>query len=250
MRRAGAATARREPFRATGAPLWNPKTPGNLTGWLNDASWSGSPIATATNLGSAGGSWTAAGAAQPTTTTINGKTCALFDGANNVMTGGPSPNALGVTGGNYTVIACVRPDALSGTPANGYAGTSLIQDATTGDMYPIEFSATGVYAGHFTSLSADKFTSTITLTATTLYVIQVWYDGSNISITANGSTVTVAPLAAMASSANATTVGANYTGTPKLQGAVGEMMIWSADIGASNRAAAVNYLKGRFASAV
>lgn len=251
IRRGGVGANRREGVRVANATLWNPKAPGGLTGWISDASFSGSPVATVTNLGSAGGSWTAAGAAQPTTTAIGARTALLFDGTNNIMTGGPSPNALGVTGGNYTVIAALRPDALAGVPAFGYAGASIIQDATSGDMYPIEFRATGVYAGHFTAGSLDKFTATIGVSTSTVYIVQVWYDGTNINLTANGSTQTVATgPSPMAGSANATTIGANYTGTPKFQGAIGELLIYSSDIGAGARSSAVGYLKSRFPTAV
>lgn len=204
-----------------GGGAWFPQKLGaNLTLWTNDTSLTGSPISAIANIGTAGGSFTGVGGSRPTRTTINGLPAPLFDGVNNALTGGPAQNAI-MSAGPYSMVAAFKPVALTATATtSGWNEPNVLQDAAAGNIYPIAVVTTGIRSGHFSSI--DNQTAAINPTMNVLYVIVVTYDGTNISLTLNGTTQTVAA-AAPAVGATALILGQSQSGL-KVNFALPEMM--------------------------
>jgi hypothetical protein len=215
----------------------------------------GSPVDTWTNegnkiLGGSPGSFTAAGAAKPTLTTVDGLSVPLFNGSTSRMANGPvADTAIRTT--EYTFFAVFRADALTGSQANGYDRAGLISEITNGNVYPFCFTTAGISGGHFSG-GADKKVTPISITPGTVYVAIAWYDGTTFSLACNGATHTVAA-GSVGNVSAAFQIGADYASAAFFTGAICELGGFSHNIArvrSANLTDLDTWLRSVFPSAV
>lgn len=124
-----------------------------------------------------GGNATQSGTARPTKTTLGGKVCASFDGTNDELVLGTNP----LTNTSFTIFAllyrastmdkfCVFGNSISNLPIG---------------IYP--YQSSGVFFG-----SSSKYASGADLTTGWNYYVGTW-DGTNLVIRRNGSSVALTP---------------------------------------------------------
>lgn len=124
-----------------------------------------------------GGNATQSGTARPTKTTLGGKVCASFDGINDELVLGTNP----LTNTSFTIFAllyrastmdkfCVFGNSISNLPIG---------------IYP--YQSSGVFLG-----SSSQYASGADLTTGWNYYVGTW-DGTNLVIRRNGSSVALTP---------------------------------------------------------
>lgn len=262
---AGTITSPYTPVRADVYPTLTVKAvgPGGTSAASNTLTWavpagrttqfaaagiSGSPIDSWANAGSAGGSVSATLTTRPAQATINGLTCADFDGSNDVMTGGPAlSNIIKSDGSRYTVCAVMRPDALTGASTSGFNMRAMVADATNGVFYPILTDTSGILGGHFQV--TDHKTAEIAVSAGTVYYVEVSYDGTNIVMRCNGTSQSVAA-GSIATLTGLLKLGANYASAVFIDATLAEMWIFNVKLSSGDLADCQAYLLNRFPSAV
>lgn len=208
--------------------------------WINEASLVGSPIDSMTNLGSAGGAFSASTTARATVATINGKSAAVFDGVNNTEGSGPGELTVVTSTAAYSFVFALKVNSLSATAAtSGWLEPNLLQDTATGSLYPVAITNVGVRSGHYDG--ADKQTTETAVTLGTLYAMAVTFDGSTITQYLNGGSKTVAAGSVSHATANALRLGASQGGL-KVSVTLAEAIGVSRSMTAAEVAVARSYL--------
>jgi len=137
MRRPGTGAARRSGFRGIGGgPLWTPAALGSkLTLWLRPEGIVGSaPITAWTNIGSAGGSFTAVGSPVPGAT-LNGLASVEFNGTTNRFTGAPLSSYFSASQWHAFAVCNLDVVDSNGAPGVGYTNDPIIADRTGGYIW-------------------------------------------------------------------------------------------------------------------
>lgn len=230
--------------RTTTAPAGSP------TLWLKDSGITGSPISAWANSGSAGGSLTGVGTAQPTIVANNGHNGAAFDGSDDVLTGGPSQFTV-ITGSAYSAWVAFKALTLSGPTAAYYLEPALFTDGdgtSGGNFAPFTLDASGLYGGHWNG-GAQAMPTTIGISTGVLYLAQVVFDGVNIIWKCNGANRGRAT-GAVATVTTPMRLGTNYSGLALANAEIYEVLIYNTALGSTDIATNVAYLQGRFPSAV
>jgi len=231
---------------ALGGSGWSPTQLGAaLTLWIKETSLVGSPIDSMTNLGSAGGAFSATLTARATIATINGLSAAVFDGTNTIEGGGPGELNVVTNTSAYSFVAAIKFNALTATAAtSGWLEPNVLQDTATGSLYPWAVTNVGVRSGHYDG-TLDRQTTETAVTLGTLYSTAVVYDGTNITqYLAGGSKQAAAPAISHAI-ANALRLGASQ-GNLKVNATLAELIGVNRALSAAEVAQARNYLVAKW----
>ena len=225
--------------------------------WLKDTGISATAgnIDSWANSGTAGGSFTAAGAGRPTTGTQDSRTIAVFGG---------SPQKMGSTkllsdiasATNYTVQGVVIISTLGpAATLNGYDEPALITDVGGGVFWPFISQSDGIRAGHFKA--ASQFAGAVVgVSLATAYIFETTYLNTGVNLGTitfriNGVTRTSVVATDMSSTlSNPLRIGANYDTTKYLQGSICELFVNPTTLSAGALADRRAYLAYRFPTAV
>jgi len=228
-----------------GGSAWSPSKLGaNLTLWIKETSLVGSPIDSMTNLGTAGGAFSATLTARATVATVNGLSAAVFDGTNTTEGSGPGELNVVTSTSAYSFVLALKVNGLSATAAtSGWLEPNLLQDTATGSLYPVAITTVGVRSGHFDGV--DKQTTETAVTLGTLYAMAVTYDGTNVTQYLNGGSKTVAAGAVSHATANALRLGASQ-GNLKVNVTLAELIGVNRFLTAAEVATARQYLVNKW----
>jgi hypothetical protein len=221
-----------------GYTLWTPPSAITLAG---------SNVASITNVGGAGGAFSAAGSARPGIVTIDGKVVPLLDGVDDVLSGGPPAIDVIDPGGlAWSIWWVVRADALIGAVGPIYDGAQMLSDVG-GNFSPLVFDANGVRTG-FNSVA----TAPIPISTGVVYIARATYDGSKISLLMNGISESFSTSASVSGLgfALAQRMGENYNGAAFFTGAICETIAYNFVLSGPQIALVEAYLRNQYPSAI
>lgn len=226
--------------------------PGSPTIWLRpeDISATGSNIDSIANHGSFGGSFVATLGARPTTTTIDGKTCAVFDGSASLMTSTIQvSDALAGQALRYTVCAVIKTGAslVGADGATIDTLPALITDTGVGNFEPIVTQVGGFEGGHYASASSVPLGAAV---ASTIYLVTHLYEttGKTLWSSLFGGAASKAAAADVGALGGFLRLGQNYSGSAKLAATHCELIIYPTALNASDRAKLDSYMRSRWPS--
>jgi hypothetical protein len=224
-----------DPTTITGCTEWVSGDQASLSSLANN-----DPVTTWLDRVTGTRNWSASGTVRPLFKTggPNGKSYLAWDTDDEFNFSNGVSTILSGTG--YTMFIVCRPQrngvnddpqwcpVLLG-PQNGYVGVSL-RNVGAGNKFVLY-----QYNSGYASVS-----STTTYVTNTWYIVECWYDGTNINIKVNNDTAVSTAKASPASLANTPPIGGN------LQTDIAERQTWNVDIGSSNRTTMRNSLASKY----
>lgn len=233
-----------------GAAAYSPASE-SLTGWWR-ASYAGSPWAAVASAGSSGSNGTFSEATNPPATgaALNSLTPASFDGTNDELRSANTlPTFTWTAAYSYAVLVKPVATAIALTPAAPYNMPGILNDITQA-YWGLVYSTSGVSAYHYDATAGVWKTATQACSSGTWHLVQVWFDGANLSIAVDS----VAATTTASTEATQTGTGAIYLGRSFGGGFYGcdvaEVIIANTNLGPMARSNIKSYINARYALAL
>lgn len=220
----------------------------SLSGYWR-GSYAGSPWVGTASAGSSGGrNLTEATNAPSVGAALNSLASADYDGTDDQLAAsGVVASDLIATGG-YRVSFLAEFDALPAPAGAVYSNPSVIMDTGTGNFGVVVNNA-GVHAYHSDG-SFKTASSAAAISTGTKYAIDVVYDGTNITVSVNGTAGTPVAAGNAVSITGAVSFGRNVFNDARLNGRIWDLYTAQTDLAAVTSAAHKAYINSRYALAL
>jgi hypothetical protein len=221
-----------------GATVVNPATL-SLTGyWRNynvQGTWTGTASAGASNGRVM--SWPT-GAEQPIVGSDADGNFATFDGTNDLLREPTLTGASYFTASAYRIVMLVKPRNASAANANAYLDEQLMAHGS--DIGPgISWTTSGVRAWHYGGGADWTPTASVACSAAAWHVVDVLYDGTNLSIAVDGTVGTPLTKANVGSAMSDTVrFGRNHSGVAFAEMDLAEVWFSNTTLASVSRASA------------
>ncbi|MER3462695.1 MAG: hypothetical protein C4342_06860, partial [Armatimonadota bacterium] len=151
-----------------------------------------------------------------------------------------------VSGPSYFVQIVYRADAAAAAAAQPYKETALLGD--NGGNFYLSHSASGLRGGHFDN-AAFRVTSYVSAPISVTHVVQMWFDGTNISLSVDGGTAVTAAADAVWSTALTAAVprvGTNLATDQYFKGRIAQIIAMKSVPSSADRNAFLSHAQGQF----
>lgn len=231
------------PLRPLLASVLDPTTL-TLTGWYR-GSYSGSPWSGTASAGASGSRSIEAGSAPSTGSAVNGFTPANFVAASShYLLDGTNLADAYISTTAYRVVMLVKLTSSAAPAGAIYDDRGLVTEG--GGNWGIVYNTSGVHCYHYDG--AYQVASSASAVATGgWHIIDVQYNGTNLTVSVDGTAGTPVAAGTLGSVAAAFRVGTNYGPAVYADAQIMEVILASSDLSATTAAAFKGYVNSRYA---